>query len=81
MRTDSFIYSGYTVTPHYDSMVAKLIIHAEDRLKCIEKAKKTLREFIFEGVKTTIPFHLKMLESTAFVSGDFDINFVDRLYS
>ncbi len=81
VRTDSFIYSGYTVTPYYDSMIAKLIVHAGDRTKCIEKAKMALREFILEGVKTTIPFHLAMLENIAFVNADFDINFVDKLYS
>ncbi len=81
VRTDSFIYSGYRVTPYYDSMVAKLIVHAETRALCIEKAKSALREFILEGVKNTIPFHLAMLENIAFVNSDFDINFVDKLYS
>ncbi len=81
VRTDSFIYSGYRVTPYYDSMIAKLIVHAETRGQCIEKAKSALREFIVEGVKTTLPFHLAMLENIAFVNADFDINFVDKLYS
>ena len=81
VRTDSFIYSGYRVTPHYDSMIGKLIVHADTRDQCIEKAKTALREFILEGVKTTIPFHLAMLENIAFVNSDFDINFVDKLYS
>jgi acetyl-CoA carboxylase biotin carboxylase subunit len=81
VRTDSFIYSGYKVSPHYDSMIAKLIVHAEDRAQCIEKSKNALREFILEGVKTTIPFHLAMLENIAFVNSDFDINFVDKLYA
>jgi acetyl-CoA carboxylase biotin carboxylase subunit len=80
-RTDSFIYSGYRVTPYYDSMIAKLIVHAETRGECIDKAKSALREFIIEGVKTTIPFHLAMLENIAFVNADYDINFVDKLYS
>ncbi|MCD7897456.1 MAG: acetyl-CoA carboxylase biotin carboxylase subunit [Planctomycetaceae bacterium] len=79
VRTDSFIYSGYVVTPYYDSMIAKLIVHAENRDACIEKSKKALREFILEGVPTTIPFHLAMLENIAFVNSDFDINFVDKL--
>ncbi|MCC8166388.1 MAG: acetyl-CoA carboxylase biotin carboxylase subunit [Planctomycetes bacterium] len=79
VRTDSFIYFGYVVTPYYDSMIAKLIVHAENRDACIEKSKKALREFILEGVPTTIPFHLAMLENIAFVNSDFDINFVDKL--
>ncbi len=81
IRTDSFIYSGYRVSPHYDSMIGKLIVHAENRAACIEKSKLALREFMLEGVKTTIPFHLAMLENIAFVNADFDINFVDKLYS
>ena len=81
VRTDSFIYSGYRVTPYYDSMIAKLIVHAENRTACIEKAKMAMREFILEGVKTTMPFHLQMLENIAFVNSEFDINFVDKLYS
>lgn len=81
VRTDSFIYSGYRVSPYYDSMIAKLIVHAENRQSCIEKAKMALREFMLEGVKTTIPFHLAMLENIAFVNAEFDINFVDKLYS
>ena len=81
VRTDSFIYSGYRVSPYYDSMIAKLIVHAETRAQCIEKSKMALREFILEGVKTTIPFHLAMLENNAFVNSDFDINFVDKLYA
>jgi acetyl-CoA carboxylase biotin carboxylase subunit len=79
VRTDSFIYSGYRITPYYDSMIAKLIVHAENRTACIEKAKSALRQFILEGVKTTIPFHLAMLENNAFVNSDFDINFVDKI--
>ncbi|MCD8351709.1 MAG: acetyl-CoA carboxylase biotin carboxylase subunit [Planctomycetaceae bacterium] len=81
VRTDSFIYSGYRITPYYDSMVAKLIVHAENRAQCIEKSKMALRELILEGVKTTIPFHLAMLENIAFVNSDFDINFVDKLFA
>jgi acetyl-CoA carboxylase biotin carboxylase subunit len=81
VRTDSFIYSGYRVTPYYDSMLAKLIVHAENRAQCIEKSKMALKDFILEGVKTTIPFHLAMLENIAFVNSDFDINFVDKLFA
>ncbi|MCL2001181.1 MAG: acetyl-CoA carboxylase biotin carboxylase subunit [Planctomycetes bacterium] len=81
VRTDSFIYSGYRISPYYDSMIAKLIIHAENRSACIEKAKIALREFILEGIKSTIPFHLVMLENNAFVNADFDIHFVDKLYN
>ncbi|MDR1534246.1 MAG: acetyl-CoA carboxylase biotin carboxylase subunit [Planctomycetota bacterium] len=80
IRTDSFMYSGYRVTPYYDSLLAKLIVHAGSRADCLEKSRSALREFILEGVKTTIPFHLSMLENNAFVQSEFDIDFVDRLY-
>ncbi|MDR3077631.1 MAG: acetyl-CoA carboxylase biotin carboxylase subunit [Planctomycetota bacterium] len=81
IRTDSFIYSGYRVTPHYDSLVAKLIIQAGSRTECLEKSRRALREFILEGIKTTIPFHLAMLDNNAFVKSEFDINFVDKQYA
>jgi acetyl-CoA carboxylase biotin carboxylase subunit len=80
IRTDSFVYSGYRVTPHYDSLLAKLIVHAGNRDECLEKSRSALREFILEGIRTTIPFHLSMLENNAFVHSEYDINFVDRLY-
>ncbi len=81
VRTDSFIYSGYRITPYYDSMIAKLIVHGENRQDCITKAKQALRDTILEGINTTIPFHLNMLENVQFVKSEFDINFVDKLYS
>lgn len=81
VRTDSFIYSGYRITPYYDSMIAKLIVHGENRQDCIQKAKQALRDTILEGINTTIPFHLNMLENVQFVKSEFDINFVDKLYS
>ncbi|MDR0362022.1 MAG: acetyl-CoA carboxylase biotin carboxylase subunit, partial [Planctomycetota bacterium] len=81
VRTDSFIYSGYRISPYYDSMIAKMIVHADNRQNCIEKAKQAFRDLILEGVKTTIPFHLKMLDNIDFVTSQFDINFVDKLYA
>lgn len=81
VRTDSFVYSGYRIPPNYDSMIAKLIVHAEDRDACIAKSKRALRDLLLEGVKTTIPFHLKMLDNVRFIQADYDINFVDQLYA
>ena len=81
VRTDSFVYSGYRITPYYDSMIAKIIVLADDRESCIARSKQALKDTILEGVKTTIPFHLMMLENNAFVNSEFDINFVDKLYS
>ncbi|MDR1611238.1 MAG: acetyl-CoA carboxylase biotin carboxylase subunit [Planctomycetota bacterium] len=80
VRTDSFIYSGYRIPPYYDSLIAKLIVHADNRHNCIELAKQAFRDLILEGVKTTVPFHLKMLDTIDFATSQFDINYVDKLY-
>lgn len=77
VRVDSHIYQSYTIPPYYDSMVAKLIVWDKDRLSAIAKAKRALGEFIIEGIKTTIPFHLDVLEDERFVSGDFDTSFLE----
>ena len=61
MRFDSHIYSGYVVPPYYDSMIAKLITTAQTRVEAINKMKRALDEFVIEGVKTTIPFHKKLI--------------------
>jgi acetyl-CoA carboxylase biotin carboxylase subunit len=78
VRTDSFIYSGYRVPPNYDSMIAKLIVHAPTREQAIEKGKRALKDLLLEGVRTTIPFHRKLLEHHRFVRADYDINFVEQ---
>lgn len=77
VRVDSAVYPQYMITPHYDSMVAKLIVHGTDRADAIAKMKRALAEFAIEGVKTTIPFHLKVLEHEKFIRGDFDIKFLE----
>jgi acetyl-CoA carboxylase biotin carboxylase subunit len=80
VRTDSFIYPGYSIPTHYDSLVAKLIIWGKDREETLQRARRALEEFIIdgEGVKTTIPFHLNVLEHPTFIKGDFDTHFVDQ---
>ncbi len=78
VRTDSYIYPGYKVTPHYDSMLAKLIVWGADRQETLQRADRALEEFIIDGVKTTIPFHQKLIKHADFVSGDFDTHFVDH---
>lgn len=77
VRVDSHIYQSYTIPPYYDSMVAKLIVWDSDRLSAIAKAKRALGEFIIEGIKTTIPFHLDVLEDERFISGEFDTSFLE----
>jgi len=78
VRVDSAVYPGYTIPPHYDSMVAKLIVWGRDRQEAIDRMKRALSEFEIEGVHTTIPFHLKVLKHPKFIRGDFDIKFLDE---
>ncbi len=75
VRVDSAVYPGYTIPPYYDSMIAKLIVHAPTREEAIARMKRALSEFVIEGVHTTIPFHLKLLEHEKFVEGNFNTKF------
>lgn len=77
VRIDSHIYQSYTIPPFYDSLVAKLIVWDKNRNLTLKRAKRALEEFIIEGIKTTIPFHLKVLENEKFISGNFDTSFID----
>ena len=74
VRIDSHIYSGYDVPPNYDSLIAKIITHAEDRETAIKKMLFALDETVIEGIKTNIPLHKKLLKSDFFINGDFTIN-------
>jgi acetyl-CoA carboxylase, biotin carboxylase subunit len=78
VRVDSHIYPGYTIPPFYDSLIAKLIVWGKDRNHAIARGKRALEEFIVEGIKTTIPFHLQVLEDPRFVSGNFDTGFLEK---
>jgi acetyl-CoA carboxylase biotin carboxylase subunit len=77
VRVDTHVYAGYTVPPYYDSMIAKLICRAETREECITKMQRALDEFIIEGIKTTIPFHKRLMQNEKFRSGDFHTGFLD----
>ena len=79
MRVDSHAYTGYQITPYYDSMIAKLICHGKDRRAAIETMKRALDEFMIEPTKTTIPFHKKVLRNPAFLKGEFYTDFVEKL--
>ncbi|HKB86418.1 MAG TPA: acetyl-CoA carboxylase biotin carboxylase subunit [Ignavibacteriaceae bacterium] len=78
VRVDSHIYHGYTIPPYYDSLIAKLIVWGKDRNHAIARGRRALEEFIIEGIKTTIPFHLQVLEDPRFISGNFDTGFLDK---
>jgi acetyl-CoA carboxylase biotin carboxylase subunit len=77
VRIDSHIYQGYVIPPYYDSLIAKLIVWGTDRPHAILRGKRALEEFTVEGIKTTIPFHLKVLEDRKFLSGNFDTSFLE----
>lgn len=77
VRVDSAAYPGYAIPPYYDSMIAKLIVHAPTREEAIKKMERALGEFVIEGIYSIIPFHLKVLEHQAFKSGDFNTKFLE----
>ena len=78
IRVDSHIYHGYTIPPYYDSLIAKLIVWGKNREHAIMRGRRALEEFTVEGIKTTIPFHLKILEDEKFLSGNFDTSFIEK---
>ncbi len=78
VRVDTHVYAGYTVPPYYDSLLAKVICRAKSREECIVKMKRALEEFIIEGVKTTIPFHIALMDNEEFRTGKFDTGLLDR---
>jgi acetyl-CoA carboxylase biotin carboxylase subunit len=77
VRVDTHAYAGYVIPQYYDSMIAKLIVRGEDRAEAISRMRRALREFIIEGVKTTIPLHKKIMEDERFISGEFNTAFLD----
>ncbi|MBM7564374.1 acetyl-CoA carboxylase biotin carboxylase subunit [Paenibacillus sacheonensis] len=78
VRVDSAAYPGYVISPHYDSMIAKLIVWGATREDAIARMKRALSEFAIEGIRTTIPFHLKLLNHPTFIKGNFDIKFLEE---
>ncbi len=77
IRIDSHVYAGYTIPPNYDSMIAKLIVSGQSREEVITRMKRALQEFVIEGVKTTIPFHIKIMDDEQFKSGKFTTAFLE----
>jgi acetyl-CoA carboxylase biotin carboxylase subunit len=78
VRVDTHVYSGYTVPPHYDSMIAKLIVTASSREVAIARMKRALAEFIIGGIKTTIPFQQEIIDHPDFINGKYDIAWVEK---
>jgi acetyl-CoA carboxylase biotin carboxylase subunit len=78
VRVDTHIYAGYTIPPYYDSLLAKVICRAKSREECIVKMERALTEFIIEGVKTTIPFHIVLMNNPEFRAGKYDTGLLER---
>jgi acetyl-CoA carboxylase biotin carboxylase subunit len=78
VRVDGFVYHGYTVLPYYDSMLTKLIVHSDTRELAIKRMQSALSEFIIDGIRTNIPFHLEVLKHPDFVNGTHSTRFLER---
>ena len=78
VRVDSAVYQGYSIPPHYDSLIAKLITYADTRDECIQKMKRALEEYVIIGIDTNIQLHQKIIQSGEFISGNYDINYMSR---
>ena len=81
VRVDTAIYSGYTVPPTYDSMLAKLIVHGKNREESIAKMKSAVAEFVVEGITTNIDFLLKILENENFKTNNYDTSFIKKEFN
>ena len=80
VRIDTHVYQGYEIPPYYDSMIAKLIVHGKDRNEAITICRRALDEFIVEPIKTTIPFHKKVMNDPVFIKGKFSTDFIEKLF-
>jgi acetyl-CoA carboxylase biotin carboxylase subunit len=79
VRVDSALYSGYKIPSYYDSLIAKLIVYGADRAECLMRLRRALEEFVVDGVDTTLPLHRRIVNEPAFVSGQYDIHWLETL--
>ncbi|MBR1903630.1 MAG: acetyl-CoA carboxylase biotin carboxylase subunit, partial [Alphaproteobacteria bacterium] len=77
-RVESEIYSGYQIPPFYDSMIAKLIVHAGSRNAALMRLRRALEEFVIMGVKTTIPLHQEIISQPEYLDGQYDIHWLEH---
>ena len=77
VRVDSGLYAGYTVPPHYDSLIAKLIVQGQTRNECLMRLRRALEEFVIDGIATTIPLHQQLIGDNDFINGEYDINWLE----
>jgi acetyl-CoA carboxylase biotin carboxylase subunit len=80
VRIDTHAYAGYTIPPNYDSMIGKLIVSAQTREEALAKMERALSEYVIEGVHTTIPFHLQLLQDEQFRAGNFTTKFLEDFH-
>ncbi|MDR1982185.1 MAG: acetyl-CoA carboxylase biotin carboxylase subunit [Holosporaceae bacterium] len=80
IRVDSALYDGCKVPPYYDSLIAKLIVHANDREQCLARLRRALGEYVIDGIDTLIPLHLKLVNNPDVIAGNFDIHFLEKVY-
>ncbi len=78
VRVDSAVYQGYSIPPHYDSMISKLITYGDSRNDCIQKMKRALEEYVIIGIDTNIQLHQKIIQSNEFISGNYNINYMSK---
>ncbi|MFY9288257.1 MAG: acetyl-CoA carboxylase biotin carboxylase subunit [Alphaproteobacteria bacterium] len=78
VRVDSALYDGYRVPPHYDSMIAKLIVHGANRNECLLRLRRALEEFVIGGIDTTLPLHRRLIAQPDFINGDYDIHWLEK---
>ena len=78
VRVDSALYSGYSVPPYYDSLVAKLIVHGKSRNECLMRLRRALEEFVIGGIETTIPLHQRLMSDSDVINGDYHIHWLEH---
>ena len=78
VRVDSALYAGYKITPFYDSLISKLIVHGKDRKEAISKLETAIQEYVIDGVKTTLPLHKEIIKNVDFIKGSYDIRWLER---
>ena len=81
VRIDSHVYTGYTVPPYYDSLIAKIITVGATRINAIDRMRRALDEYYITGIKTTVPFHAAIMRNGEFRSGNYDTGFIERVMS
>ena len=80
VRVDSALYAGYEVPPHYDSLVAKLVVHGASRNECLLRLRRALDEFVIGGIDTTVPLHQELTKVPDFINGDYDIHWLEKVF-